>query len=95
MKLLVLVVPRESRDDVEAALQASGAVGFTEVPSVYGEGSSGPRFGSRVAPGISDLIFAALPEDRLAAVREAIGRVEKRRAGKLHAFLLPVTEAWE
>ena len=95
MKLLVLVVPRESRDDVEAVLTASGVVGFTEIPSVFGEGSSGPRFGSRVAPGVSDLIFAALPEDRLTAVRDAIGGVEKQRGGKLHAFLLPVTEAWD
>jgi hypothetical protein len=43
MKLLVLDVPREARDDIEAALESAGAVGFTEIPSVYGEGSSGPR----------------------------------------------------
>jgi hypothetical protein len=34
VKLVVLVVPREVRDDAEAALESIGAFGFTEVPSV-------------------------------------------------------------
>ncbi len=46
MKLVVLVVPREVRDDAEAALESVGAFGFTEVPSVYGEG----RFPDRPSP---------------------------------------------
>lgn len=92
MKLVVMVVPREARDDVEAALASAGPLGFTEIPAVYGEGSSGPRFGSRTAPGVSDLIFLAVEDGRLASIREALGSVEARLGRKLHAFLLPAEE---
>ncbi len=96
MKLLLLVVPREVRDEAEAALQAvaGGAYGFTEVPGVYGEGHSGPRFASRTAPGVSDLVFAVLREEGLAAVRAALAPVEARLGRRLRAFVLPVEEAW-
>lgn len=96
MKLLLLVVPREERDAVEAALEsAGGSLGFTEVPGVYGEGSSGPRFGSRTAPGVSDLVFAVLPEDRLPPLRAALQGVEGRLGRRLRAFVLPAERAWE
>jgi hypothetical protein len=96
VKLLLLVVPREARDDAEAALQevAGGARGFTEVPGVYGEGRSGPRFASRTAPGVSDLVFAVLGEDDLPAVKAALSPVEARLGRRLRAFVLPVEEAW-
>jgi hypothetical protein len=92
VKLVVLVVPREARDDTEAALGSVGAYGFTEVPSVYGEGSTGPRFGSRIAPGVSDLIFVAVEDARIGHVRAALATVETRLGRKLHAFLLPAEE---
>ena len=92
MKLVVLVVPREARDDAEAALESVGAYGFTEVPSVYGEGTTGPRFGSRIAPGVSDLIFVAVEDARIGPVRDALASVERRLGRKLHAFLLPAEE---
>jgi hypothetical protein len=57
--MLLLLVPRELRDEAEAALEAAAGVGFTEIPGVYGEGSTDPRFASRLAPGVSDLVFAA------------------------------------
>jgi hypothetical protein len=94
VKLLVVVVPREARDEAEAAIERAGAEGFTEIPSVYGEGSSGPRFGSRTAPEVSDLVFAAVADDRLAALREAPRAVEGRLGRRLPAFVLPVEQAW-
>lgn len=96
MRLLLLVVPREARDEVEAVLEsAAGTLGFTEVPGVYGEGSSGPRFGSRTAPGVSDIVFAVVPEERLAPLRTALQAVEARLGRRLRAFVLPVQAAWE
>jgi hypothetical protein len=92
VKLVVLVVPREVRDDAEAALESVGAFGFTEVPSVYGEGSTGPRFGSRVAPGVCDLIFVAVQDATVGPVRAALAAVETRLGRKLHAFVLPAEE---
>lgn len=90
MKLLLLVVPREARDDAEAALEAAGALGFTEIPGVYGEGATGPRFGSRTAPGVSDLVFVALEDDQVDTVRRALAAIP--RAGRIHAFLVPARE---
>ncbi len=96
MKLLLLVVPREARDATEAALDtAAGALGFTEVPGVFGEGRSGRRFGSRMAPGVSDLVLAVLPEESLPPVRRALEGVEARLGRRLHAFVLPVEQAWD
>lgn len=92
MKLLVMVVPREARDDAEAALESAGARGFTEISTVYGEGTSGPRFGSRAAPGVSDLIFLALEESRVGPVRDALAAVGARHGRRLHAFLVPAEE---
>ncbi len=96
MKLLLLVVPREARDEVEAAVEgARGSLGFTEVPGVYGEGRSGPRFGSRSAPGVSDLIFAVVSAAQLPQVRGALEGVEARLGKRLHAFVLLVEQAWD
>jgi hypothetical protein len=90
MKLLMLIVPREARDDAEAALESAGALGFTEVPGVYGEGATGPRFGSRTAPGVSDLVFAALDDAQVEPVRRALAAIP--RAGRIHAFVVPAQE---
>jgi hypothetical protein len=95
VKLLLLVVPRDARDEIEAALEGAGAAGFTEIPGVYGDGRSGPRFGSRAAPDVSDLVFAALPDPALEPVRRAVAGVEARRGLRLHAFVLPVEKAWD
>jgi hypothetical protein len=94
LKLLLVVVPRELRDEVEAALEAAAGAGFTEIPGVYGEGSTGPRFGSRQAPGVSDLVLAALSEEKLPATREALAAIGARHGRPLRAFVLPVEEAW-
>lgn len=94
MKLLLLVVPRELRDDAEAALEEAAGAGFTEIPGVYGEGSTGPRFGSRQAPGVSDLVFAALADGKLPAAREALAAAGARHGKPIRAFVLPVEEAW-
>ena len=92
MKLLLLVVPRELRDEAEASLVESAGVGFTEIPGVYGEGSTGPRFGS--AARVSDLVFAALPDAKLAAARGALAAAGARRGLAVRAFVLPVEDAW-
>jgi hypothetical protein len=94
VKLLLLVVPRELRDDAEAALETAAGAGFTEIPGVYGEGRTGPRFGSRQAPGVSDLVFAAVPDEKLPAARQALVAVGARHGQPLRAFVLPVEEAW-
>ncbi len=94
MKLLLLVVPREVRDDAEAALATAAGAGFTEIPGVYGEGRTGPRFGSRHAPDVSDLVFAAVLDEKLPAVREALAAAGARHAMPIRVFVLPVEEAW-
>ena len=92
MKLVVMIVPREARDEIEAALESAGALGFTEIPRVLGEGSSGPRFGSRTAPGVSDLILVASEEARLLALREVLTAAGARMGRRLHAFVIPAEE---
>ncbi len=87
-----MVVPREARDEAEAALEAAGAIGFTEIPTVFGEGATGPRFGSRTAPGVSDLIFAAVEQREVEPLRAALRALGARLGRKLHAFFLTAEE---
>ncbi len=49
-------------------------------------------FGSRVAPGVSDLIFVAVPDSTIGPVRAALTAAETRLGRKLHAFVLPAEE---
>ena len=62
---------------------------------MFGEGRSGPRFGSRSAPDVSDLVLALIPRDRLAEVRRGLESVEARLGRRLHAFVVPVEQVWD
>ena len=57
MKLVMLIVPSERRDEIESALSSRDVVGYTEIAGVFGSGQSGLRLGSRAFPGTSSLIL--------------------------------------
>ncbi|HET6348767.1 MAG TPA: hypothetical protein VFH88_06745 [Candidatus Krumholzibacteria bacterium] len=72
MKMLMMIVEQEHREKIEAALTDHRVLGYTEIPTVFGIGSTGPRLGSRAFPETSSIIFtvaeAAKVEELLAAI---------------------------
>lgn len=87
MKLLMLIVPTESRDKIESALQEESVFGYTEVPSVLGNGQTGLRLGSRAFPETSSLILIVLQDEKVDTLIEALKRSCPDCAGAMHAVI--------
>ena len=60
MKLLMIMVDSNHKEDVEKILDAHDVPGYTELPNVLGKGKSGRKFGSRAFPGSNHLYFTAV-----------------------------------
>ena len=60
MKLLMLIVDEEKKEELEVFLNRAGVLGYTEIPHAVGVGSTGPRLGSRAFPKTSAVIFTVI-----------------------------------
>jgi len=60
MKLLMIMVDSNHKEEVERILDAHDVPGYTELPNVLGKGKSGRKFGSRAFPGSNTLYFTAV-----------------------------------
>ena len=72
MKLLMLIVDDEKKEQLEVLLNRVGVVGYTELPRATGVGATGPRLGSRAFPRTSAVIFTVLDEATLDQVAAEI-----------------------
>ena len=72
MKMLMIITASECREDVEAFLKEQEVPGYTEIPTVYGEGHTGPKFGSWAYPGASTIIFSVIRSERFNEVMQRI-----------------------
>lgn len=72
MKMLMIIVDKSKREELEVFLRKSGVAGYTEVPEAAGLGSSGMRLGSGAFPKTSAVIFTMLPEQTLERLRRGI-----------------------
>ncbi len=72
MQMLMFVVESSHKDRIESALREHEVIGYTEVPTVYGIGRSGPRLGSGAFPETSSLILTVLEEEKVAGLLAAI-----------------------
>lgn len=87
MKMLMLIVPSESRDRIESALTSEEVAGYTEIAGAYGRGMSGLRLGSRAFPGTSSLILTMLEENRVEPLLQALRTTCPECAGAMHAVV--------
>lgn len=78
MQMLMMIVESAHRDTVEAALTEHQVVGYTEIPTVYGTGATGPRLGSRAFPETSSIVFTVVEEAR---VQELLDTLESACKG--------------
>ncbi len=73
MKLLLIIIEEEHKEELETFLDRSGVVGYTEVAPVRGTGSSGPRLGSGAFPKTSALVFTLVEDPTLDEIRRGLG----------------------
>lgn len=72
MQMLMIIAESEHREKIESALVDLHVLGYTEIPTVYGSGRTGPRLGSRAFPETSSIIFTVVEEERVDGLLEAI-----------------------
>ena len=64
MKLLMLIVAEEKKEELEVLLSRAGAVGYTEIPREMGMGATGPRLGSGAFPKTSAVLFTVVDDEK-------------------------------
>lgn len=72
LQMLMMIVQSEHREKIESALADHRVVGYTEIPTVYGTGQSGPRLGSRAFPEESSIIFTVIEDSNVSELLDAI-----------------------
>lgn len=87
MQMLMFVVESTQRDRIEAALREHAVLGYTEIPTVYGIGRSGPRLGSGAFPETSALILAVVEKARVDALLAAVDAECPDCRGKLRIVI--------
>jgi hypothetical protein len=72
MKLLMIIVESECREELEVLLRRKGIGGYTEIPGTHGVGQTGVRMGSRAHPETSSIFFTVVEDDQAAGLKETI-----------------------
>ena len=91
-RLMLIVVDRAARADVEVLLRQAGAHGYTELGPATGWGASGPRLGSGAFPDSSVVLFTALDPTAEAQVRIALTGFEAGAGRGVRAYAWDVEE---
>jgi hypothetical protein len=72
MKLLMIIVDSECREELEVLLQRNGALAYSEIPNAHGVGQSGIRMGSRAHPKTSSIFFTVIEQELVGTIKESI-----------------------
>ncbi len=72
MKLLMILVDEEKKEELEVVLKHAGVHGYSEIPHVTGVGTTGPRLGSGPYPRTSALIFSVVEDAAVAPLSQAL-----------------------
>jgi nitrogen regulatory protein PII len=60
MKMLMIICPEDRQDDVRDIIAKHDIRGYTEIPNVLGEGTTGKHLGTHTFPGKSVLVFTVV-----------------------------------
>ena len=66
MKLLMLIVDGDKKEQLEVLLGRAGVTGYTEIPAAAGRGATGLKLGSGAFPKTSAVIFTIVDDEALA-----------------------------
>ncbi len=72
MKMLMLIVDGERKEQLEVLLSRAGVAGYTELPQAAGMGKTGLKLGSGAFPKTSAIIFTIVDEKALAELTAQI-----------------------
>ena len=72
MKLLMIIVDTNCREELAALLHRADIVAYSEIPNARGVGESGVRMGSAAHPRTSSIFFTVIDEGRVAELKETI-----------------------
>jgi hypothetical protein len=72
MKLLMIIVDSECREELEVLLQREGVTGYSEIPNAHGVGVTGVRMGSGAHPNTSSIFFTVVESERVGTLKKTL-----------------------
>ena len=72
MKLLMIIVDSECREELEVLFQRNGVTGYTEIPNAHGVGETGVRMGSGAHPKTSSIFFTVVEANQVEALKKTV-----------------------
>jgi len=72
MKLLMIIVDTECREELEVLLQRNGVTGYSEIPNAHGVGVTGVRMGSGAHPKTSSIFFTVVEADKVDGLKKTL-----------------------
>jgi len=94
MKMLLIVCPESRKQNVRELVEKHDVHAYSEIGRVTGEGLTGKKFGDKVWPGESVILFTVIPDAKrdelLAALRQCEESLYPEEG--MAAFVLPVEE---
>lgn len=87
MKMLMMIVESNYKEQLEVLLNEHDIVGYTEIPRVFGSGSTGTRMGSRAFPKTSSVIFTVLGDDEADKLAASIKQYCEACAQHMHMIV--------
>ena len=94
MRLLFIMCEEGVDQLVRDMLTDMGAPGYTRFTDAVGNGKRGPREGTPVWPGLNTMLLAAMPEEMVPEILDALKKLEAERDGRLavKVFSVPAEE---
>ncbi len=72
MKLLMIIVDSECREELEVLFKHHGVTGYSEIPNAHGVGMTGVRMGSGAHPKTSSIFFTVVEPDLVVPLKEGL-----------------------
>ena len=72
MKLLMIIVDTDCREELEVLLQRNGVEASSAIPGDHGVGATGVRMGSSAHPRTSSIFFTVLEADQVEPLKKTI-----------------------
>jgi hypothetical protein len=92
MRMLLVVYEAGIDEDLQHVLDEAKVSAYTKLTGATGTGRRGHRFGTQVWPGTNNLLWIALPDDRVAGVVERLRGLKESymKPPALQIFSMPV-----
>lgn len=91
MKMLLIVYEAGIDEDLQGVIERLEIPAWTKLTGATGTGTHGHRFGTQVWPGTNNLLWIALPEERVAGIVAALDELKSSylKSPALQVFVMP------